>query len=97
MPRNPAWITWECPSCNLQQKVTKATKEVAHHCPLRDTQPAAAKGKRKLPLMVNFRVISQAPDLPIAAATSAQISSTARNGVKRATRANATSKAPEVK
>ena len=54
MPRTPAWITWQCPECSLRQQTFKGVKEVAHHCPKRDVQPAPAKGKRKLPLIVNF-------------------------------------------
>jgi hypothetical protein len=69
--RGEQWDTWECPSCKDKVETMPGVAEVAHHCPQRDIQPAPAKGKKRLLVIVNYELI-QVPDQDRCVTLSAQ-------------------------
>jgi hypothetical protein len=71
---------WRCPACGDEQEALAI--EVAHRCPKRVVQAAPAKGKRKLPEMVNYICLSPKQDETLAAAKSRIV----RNETKRQAR-----------
>ena len=71
---------WRCPACGDEQEALAI--EVAHKCPSRAIQPAPAKGKRKLPEMVNYICLSPKQDETLAVAKSRIV----RNETKRQAR-----------
>jgi hypothetical protein len=53
---------FRCPACGDLQRQPRAS-QVSHECPVRMRQPAPGKGKRKLPLVVDYERID-APESP---------------------------------